>query len=62
MGAAEAVPFSLEQDASAFASKNGGRVVGFEDIPENYILGSQGQSPDDGQVADPHGAGGHHHG
>ncbi len=62
MGMAEAVPFSLEQDASAFASKNGGRVVGFEDIPENYILGSPGQSPDDGQVADPHGAGGHHHG
>lgn len=61
MGMAEAVPFSVEQDASAFAEKNGGRVVGFKDIPENYILGSQ-VPPSDGPAPEPHAAGGHHHG
>ncbi|MGF9566768.1 nitrous oxide reductase accessory protein NosL [Neorhizobium sp. BT27B] len=61
MGTAEAVPFSVEQDAIAFAAKNGGRVVGFKDIPENYILGSQ-VPPSDAQAPEAHGAGGHHHG
>jgi copper chaperone NosL len=40
MGAQETVPFSSKDDADAFADKNGGRVVLFDDMPQDYILGS----------------------
>ncbi|HUE47367.1 MAG TPA: nitrous oxide reductase accessory protein NosL [Aestuariivirgaceae bacterium] len=39
MGAPEAVPFSEKAAADAFRSANGGRLVRFDDIPENYVLG-----------------------
>lgn len=38
MGAEDALPFSDEAKAQDFARKNGGRVLAFEDVPENYIL------------------------
>jgi copper chaperone NosL len=40
MGAEEAVPFSAREAADQFASRNGGRVVGFDEVPQDYILGS----------------------
>lgn len=45
MGVDEAVPFSNENDAHAFASKNGGRVVGFAEVPKAYILGAGAELP-----------------
>lgn len=42
MGTAEAVPFSDRAAAGRFAAANGGRVVGFKDIPSEYVLGSGG--------------------
>ena len=46
MGADEAVPFSTRDAAGKFAGKNGGQVVGFADIPRNYILGIGAADPD----------------
>jgi copper chaperone NosL len=40
MGAAEAVPFGNRAAADGFAVANGGRVVGFAEIPGAYVLGS----------------------
>lgn len=40
MGAAEAVPFSERQTAEAFAAANGGSVVDFQHVPQDYILGA----------------------
>lgn len=39
MGAEEAVPFSDREAADRFARENGGRVVTFNAIPRDYILG-----------------------
>lgn len=39
MGAAEAVPFSDEQRARAFATDFGGMVVRLDEIPDDYVLG-----------------------
>ena len=39
MGAPEAVPFSDEAAAEAFRSAHGGKLVRFDDIPEDYVLG-----------------------
>lgn len=45
MGAEETVPFSSEDAAIQFAGKNGGHVVKFDDVPRDYVLGSEpGQS------------------
>lgn len=49
MGADETVPFSERAKAEAFAAENGGRVVGFAEIPRDYVLGSgeaTGAAPD----------------
>lgn len=40
MGAPEAVPFSTAEAAAQFAQANGGEVVGFAQIPADYILGA----------------------
>ncbi|RDL48433.1 hypothetical protein BLJAPNOD_04709 [Ensifer sp. M14] len=40
MGADEAVPFSKEADATAFSQQYGGRIVKFDAIPKDYILGT----------------------
>jgi copper chaperone NosL len=39
MGAPEAVPFSAQSAAEAFAARHGGEVVAFADIPADAILG-----------------------
>ena len=41
MGAAEAVPFSTEEAAKAFAGDHGGEVVRFDAVPRDYILEQQ---------------------
>ncbi len=38
MGAPDALPFLHEADAQAFAQRHGGRVVAFQDMPEDYVL------------------------
>ncbi|MGE5514467.1 MAG: nitrous oxide reductase accessory protein NosL [Bacteroidota bacterium] len=40
MGAAEAVPFSERTAAESFAAANGGSVVDFQHVPQDYILGA----------------------
>lgn len=40
MGSEETVPFSTESAAKAFAQKNGGRVVRFDEVPQDYVLGN----------------------
>lgn len=40
MGADEAVPFGDRAAAERFAAEHGGRIVGFSDVPQDYILGS----------------------
>ncbi|KQU90541.1 copper resistance protein CopZ [Ensifer sp. Root31] len=45
MGAAEAVPFSSRQDALSFTERHGGQIVGFGNIPQDYVLGADGASP-----------------
>lgn len=39
MGLPEAVPFGSDAGARSFAAENGGRVVRFGEIPEDYVLG-----------------------
>lgn len=39
MGVDEAVPFGDRAAAERFAAKHGGRVVGFTEVPRDYILG-----------------------
>ena len=39
MGAPEAVPFSQEDAAEAFRAAHGGKLVRFDDIPPDYVLG-----------------------
>ena len=41
MGAPETVPFSGRAVADKFAAERGGRVVTFDDVPRDYILGSE---------------------
>jgi copper chaperone NosL len=53
MGTEEAVPFSVEADAKAFAEKHGGRLVSFDDMPKDYILGSGSEAPTDGSAFNP---------
>ena len=56
MGAPEAVPFGEQAKAESFAAQHGGHVVAFADIPEDAILGHEGQ--DDMQMGqDEHGTG-----
>lgn len=39
METAEAVPFGSRAAADAFVADHGGRVVGFDQIPKDYVLG-----------------------
>ena len=45
MGAEEPVPFGTEEAAEGFAAEHGGDVVGFDDVPENYVLGATAEPP-----------------
>ena len=42
MGAEETVPFSSREAAAKFASENGGKVMSFNDVPRDYVLGTGG--------------------
>lgn len=42
MGARETVPFGQKSEAEVFARRFGGKVVAFDDIPTDYILGDAG--------------------
>ncbi len=45
MGEAEAVPFSDQKAAQAFVARYGGRIVGFDEMPHDYILASGDAAP-----------------
>lgn len=45
MGAPEAVPFGSEAAARQFADESGGRVVTFDAIPAEYVLGGDTSEP-----------------
>jgi copper chaperone NosL len=47
MGAPETVPFSTEVAAAEFAGKYGGQIVGFANIPRDYVLGAGGSAAED---------------
>ncbi|WP_298422271.1 nitrous oxide reductase accessory protein NosL [Rhodoblastus sp.] len=40
MSADEAIPFGSKTAASAFVSAEGGRIVQFADMPQDYVLGA----------------------
>lgn len=40
MGVQEAVPFSTREAADSFSHKHGGRVVGFNEVRRDYVLGT----------------------
>lgn len=40
MNTDEAIPFGSEESARKFVEAQGGRIVGFEDMPRDYILAS----------------------
>jgi copper chaperone NosL len=44
MGADEAVPFGDRVAAERFVAEHGGRIVGFAEVPQDYILGSGADS------------------
>ena len=45
MGAPEAVPFAEREAAGRFARERGGRVLAFDAIPDEAVLGAVGQTP-----------------
>ncbi len=45
MGMPEAVPFADRKKAEAFAREYGGRVVDFEEIPDDYIFSTEEPEP-----------------
>ncbi|WP_018237691.1 nitrous oxide reductase accessory protein NosL [Ensifer sp. BR816] len=56
MGAEEAVPFASQGTARDFAAKNGGRVMGFAEVPKDYVLGADGEQDSNLEV-ESHGKG-----
>ncbi|MBB5539559.1 nitrous oxide reductase accessory protein NosL [Rhizobium giardinii] len=64
MGADEAVPFSTREAADIFAGENGGKVVSFEEVPRDYVLGGgETQKPNDSApVSEQEDVKGHEHG
>lgn len=66
MGGAEAVPFADAAKAATFAQEHGGKVVAFDAIPPDYILGSAAETaPTDAtppaDTEAPAATGSHHH-
>ena len=53
MGAPEAVPFAEREAAERFARDRGGRVLAFDDIPEEAVLGAAGQTSEQPEGAVP---------
>jgi copper chaperone NosL len=63
MGADEAVPFSTREAADKFAGENGGKVMSFEEVPRDYVLGSGAtETPSDSAPSKQEDAKGHDHG
>ncbi len=63
MGTREAIPFAGETDAQAFTKQHGGRVVAFDDVPQDYVLGSDpGPEAGPGPIGREASEGGHEHG
>jgi copper chaperone NosL len=64
MGADEAVPFSSREAADKFAVENGGKVMSFEEVPRDYVLGGgETEKPkDSAPVSEQEDAKGHDHG
>ncbi len=60
MGAPEAIPFGVEDQARAFAASNGGEVVRLADIPSQYVLDSVLSAADGSDDATIHLAETHH--
>ena len=60
MGAEEAVPFSSDGAAGDFAAKNGGQVMGFEEVPKEYVLGTGSEQQDANLQAEHEEKGGPH--
>lgn len=40
MGAPESIPFGSQQSATTFTEKHGGRILGYNDIPDEWLFGS----------------------
>lgn len=62
MGGVEAVPFADKARAEAFVGEHGGRVVAFDAIPEDYILGAPEATAEDEPAHEGHPANGGHGG
>jgi copper chaperone NosL len=64
MGADETVPFSSREAADKFAVANGGKVMSFEEVPRDYVLGSgeSEKSKSNAPVSEQEVAKGHDHG
>ena len=45
MGGDDAFPFSNREAAERFVSRNGGTILGFSEIPEDYILNYESSMP-----------------
>jgi copper chaperone NosL len=61
MGAPETIPFSDRADAERFVVENGGRIVAFADVPQDYVLSSEPAAEDaSAPHAHDHGTGGKH--
>ena len=60
MGGDEAVPFSDKGAAERFAAENGGKVVVFADVPQDYVLGATAEMT--GAVGENPGSNGQHEG
>lgn len=54
MGAPETVPFSERAAAEKFAAEHGGKVVNFDEVPKDYVLGSEPTPGSEGQVQGSH--------
>jgi copper chaperone NosL len=52
MGGDETVPFSSKIAAERFVAENGGRIVSFEDVPKDYVLGGTGETTSTVQQGD----------
>lgn len=61
MGAPETIPFSSRADAEKFVAENGGRIVAFADVPQDYVLSSENVfEKADTASPHPHGAASQH--
>ena len=60
MGMDEAIPFSTKETAESFVAQHSGHIVGFKDIPKDYILGSGGKIPSSANKPNSHGTSASH--